>query len=564
MFSIHPSWFRPLVVLLLLKAASTVRAAEFDHRPDIVLILADDLGFSDLGCYGGEINTPHLDRLAGRGIRFTQFYNAARCCPTRASLLTGLYPHQAGVGHMTYDAGAPGYRGDLSRNSVTIAEVVGSAGYQTMMAGKWHVSFNRGPDGDMSNWPLARGFDRFFGTLPGHGSFWDPAGLMEGNRRISADGDFYYTEAITASAVECIENAGKTGKPFFLYVAYTAPHYPLHARDEYIRKYDTVYDPGWDVLRRTRYRRLSKLGIIDARWEHPTRDEASIPWAAEPHKTWQAHRMQVYAAMVEQMDVGVGEIVSALEKAGRLENTLLIFLSDNGASCEGHRDNKIERTGAPWTSSLIPKRTRDGRPVVPGDHPDLRLGPAHTYGSYGLRWASVSNAPFRRHKSWVHEGGIATPFIVHWPGQIKNGGFLCRWPAHVIDLMPTFVEVSQATYPKVHGDSTILPMQGSSLVRAFQGGLVGHKFLCWEHEGNRAVRKGKWKLVSEFPGTWKTFYPYPKSGAWELYDMEEDRGELDDLAAERPEVVEELAAIYERWAEASMVVPWEELEGKQE
>jgi len=274
--------------------------------------------------------------------------------------------------------------------------------------------------------------------------------------------------------------------------------------------------------------------------------------------------MQVYAAMVEQMDEGIGKIMRALEKTSRAKNTLVVFLSDNGGSCEGHRDNKIERLDKPWTSSLIPKQTRDGRAVTPGDFPGLRLGPAHTYGSYGLRWASVSNAPFRRHKSWVHEGGIATPCIVRWPERIRNGGGFCRRIAHVIDLMPTFVEVSGARYPDVFAQRKIMPMPGESLLPAFDGKPLTREYLCWEHEGNRAIRKGKWKLVSEFPGTWKSFYPYPKKGAWELYDMENDRTELNDLADRRPELVKELSALYDRWAAASMVVPWGKLEGKQE
>ena len=386
---------------------------------------------------------------------------------------------------------------------------------------------------------------------------------MRGNRPIAADGDFYYTEAITDAAVESIQSASRAGRPFFLYVAFTAPHYPLHAREEYIRKYDGVYDVGWDVIRRRRYQRLIEFEITDGKWELPS-DEAVSPWEDEPYKAWQAHRMQVYAAMVEQMDVGVGQIVDALQKTGQLENSLLVFLSDNGASCEGHLNNTIERTGAPWKSSVIPDRTRDGRPVVPGDIPERPLGADDTYGSYGLPWASVSNTPFRRHKSWVHEGGIAAAMIAHWPHGIQQRGGLCRSPAHVIDLMPTFLDVAGAKYPQGSNGDGRTSLQGVSLKPVFEGQPLARNELCWEHEGNRGIRQGKWKLVSEYPGTWKTFYRYAKNGAWELYDMEQDRTETNDLAGEKPDVVKRLSDAYERWAAKSLVVPWKELEGKQE
>lgn len=526
-----------------------------EDRPNIVVILADDLGYSDLGCYGGEIETPNLDRLARGGLKFARFYNAGRCCPTRASLMTGLTPHEAGVGHMTYDAGEPGYRGELRRDVPTVAEALRGAGYRTGMFGKWHLTPHTKPEDDRSNWPRQRGFDRFYGTLPGYGSLWNPAGLYDGNEPIEAGADFFYTDTITAEAISFIERDGE--EPFFVYLAYTAPHYPIHAREETIAQYEERYAAGWDVLREMRFGRLKELGLLSAETKLPPRDEGSIAWEEDPNREWQAHRMAVYAAMVDEMDRAIGRVVSALEEGGELERTLIVFLSDNGGSPEGHLDNTIERMEKPWVSGLIPEKTRDGRPVVAGDIPERRLGGEDTFGSYGLRWSSLSNAPFRRHKAWMHEGGICTPCIVHWPeGGVKAGSV--TWEAgHVMDLMPTFLELAE-------GETKEWGLAGESLAGVFRGGELEREYLAWEHEGNRAIRAGKWKLVSEYPGTWRYFYSYPKGGAWELYDMEADGTEMRDLAEEHPERVKELAAIYEAWADRSMVVNWDELEGRRE
>ncbi len=527
-----------------------------DERPNIVLIMLDDMGFSDLGCYGGEIKTPNIDRLAADGLTFTQFYNAGRCCPTRASLLTGLHPHQAGIGHMTIDLGREGYRGDLNENSVTIAELLKNSGYQTLMVGKWHVSkyFEEGqPD---ENWPLQRGFERFYGTLPGSGSFWQPIGLMDGNDFVEAKGDFYYTEALTAHAVEYIDEASSTDRPFFLYTAYTAPHYPLHARQEVIEKYAGVFASGWDTLRQKRYERLADLGLINPEWSLPPRDEMSIPWEEEPNKKWQQNRMEVYAAMIDQVDQGVGKIISTLKEKEELDNTLIMLFSDNGGSAEGHLYGKIERLNIPWKSKLIPTHTKDSVKVTAGDFPGLNLGPDSTYGSYGPRWANVSNTPFRLHKSWVHEGGISSPFIVHWPKEIKATKEIRHQPAHVLDILPTCLDIAGIAYPKEWDGNPVTPMQGKSLLPIFDNTENEVRTLFWEHEGNRAVRKGKWKLVSEYPGSWKTMKSYPKNGAWELYDMEADRTETNDLAEHFPDIVKSLAKEWEQWAEKCGVLPW--------
>ena len=538
-----------ILSLLACLIACSAGAAE---RPNIVLIVADDLGYSDLGCYGSEIRTPTLDGLAENGLRFSQFYNVARCCPSRASLLTGLYPHQAGVGHMTYDAGEPGYRGELRDDVPTIAEVLKNSGYFTAMSGKWHVTLHTKLDSPRDSWPCQRGFDEFFGTLPGHGSFWDPRGMMRNNEPVRPGQGFFYTDAIADHAVEFIRTSG--GKPLFLYVAFTAPHFPLHARKKTIASYDGTYDVGWDEIRKRRHASLIERGLLPKGTRLAPRDPASITWKDEPHQQWQAHRMQVFAAMVTEMDAAIGRIVAALKECGKLEDTLLVFLSDNGGSNEGHLHNTIERMKKPWVSSLIPTKTPDGKPVRAGDWPGEKLGGPETYGSYGPRWANVSNAPFRRHKSWVHEGGISTPCIVHWP-KADRVGQITHHVAHLIDLMLTFAEAGGA-------QSTI--SDGASLMPVLAGKEAADRELGWEHEGNRAYRKGKWKIVSEFPGTWTTMYPYEKKGEWELYDMEADRTELNDLAGAEPQLLKEMVEAYETWAKRIGVVPWEKLEGKRE
>jgi arylsulfatase A-like enzyme len=553
-----------VLTLLLLQGCnadlSSSTPAPGPGRPNIVLILADDLGYSDIGSYGSEIQTPNLDSLAADGIRFAQFYNAARCVPTRASLLTGHYPHRAGLGHMNYDAGEPGYKGVLSDQTATIAEVLSAGGYRTHMTGKWHLTPKPGPESDSSSWPLQRGFQSFFGTLPGHGSFYSPAGLMKDNNFIEADEGFFYTDEISDDAASFIGEAANSDDPFFLYVAYTAPHYPLHARAETIQKYDGVYDVGWDVLREQRRHRLNELGLTNV--EVITPDEGSIPWSDETHQEWQAKRMQAFAAMVDEMDQGIGKILRALEATGIEDDTLVVFLSDNGGSPEGHLYNTIERMEKPWVSSVIPKQTRDGVEVVAGDFPDLAPGPENTYGSYGLRWASVSNTPFRRHKSWVHEGGISTPMILRWPSTVPNGGSVTHEIGHIIDLLPTFLDVAGVEYSDAGNGRRKHELPGRSLQPVLDGSEMPDRSVIWEHEGNRAIRRGNWKLVSEFPGTWAYFYSYAKDSRWELYDMSIDRGEQNDLADVHPELVQDLAREYERLAAESLVVQWDQLSGR--
>jgi len=526
------------LISVLVVASHASWAADRPDRPDIVIIMADDMGYSDIGCYGSEIHTPNLDALADKGIRFTQFYNTARCCPTRASLLTGLYPHQAGIGHMMNDNGVPGYRGDLSDRSVTIAEVLRGAGYATFMSGKWHVTrFVEGPN---HNWPMQRGFDKFYGTIHGAGSFYDPVSLTRGNTPLaSPTGNYYYTDAISENAVDYIAEHVTTtpDQPFFLYVSYTAPHWPLQALEEDIERYRGRYDTGWDVLRAERFRRMKDMNIIDPSWALAERDPSVPAWEEADHKAWQARRMEVYAAQIDRMDQGIGTIVATLTETGRLDNTLILFLADNGGCAEELTDT--------WTGRHFPSETRDGRAVRQGNNPDDMPGAEDTYQSYGVPWANASNTPFRLYKHWVHEGGIATPLIAHWPAQITAHGDLRSQPSHLIDLMATCVDVAQARYPKTtETGQPVSPMEGTSLLGAFNGKSIPRDALYWEHEGNRAIRVEDWKLVAR-----------GLEGPWELYHLANDRTETNDLAADHPAQVEEMATLWQQWAERAHVVP---------
>ncbi len=534
----------PLMIACQSSSEETSASAA-DRRPNILLIMADDMGYSDVGCYGGEIRTPTLDRLAANGLRFSQFYNTARCCPTRASLLTGLYPHQAGIGLMTGDRGTEGYRGDLNEHSVTIAEVLKNAGYRTFMSGKWHVTKHLGQwTGDSSktdthNWPRQRGFDQFYGTILGAGSFYDPVTLTEGNTPVDLqDSNYYYTDAISDKAVAYLREA-PSDTPFFGYVAYTAPHWPLHALPEDIARYAGRYDIGWDSLRRERLARMREMEVIDADWPLSERNEEVAAWSETDEKDWQARRMEVYAAQVDRMDQGIGRIVRALEERGALDNTLIFFLADNGGCAEELSEG--------WGKQLfIPEETLAGEPVALGNsRTDLMPGPENTYQSYGAAWANASNTPFRMYKHYVHEGGIATPLVVHWPAGISATGAWRRSPGHLIDIMATCVAVGQAQYPQEVAGNTIKPMEGISLLTAFAEDTLTREAIYFEHEGNRAVRRGPWKLVAR-----------GRDGSWELYDTERDRTETNDLAEKHPAVVQELASLWQRWAERSNVLPW--------
>lgn len=518
-----------------------MNATPTPDRPNVVLILADDLGFSDLGSFGGEIRTPHLDRLAAGGVRLTQMYNSARCCPSRAALLTGLHPHQAGVGYMTagpdprtnLNTEDSAYQGYLRDGVPTIADVLSAAGYQTSMSGKWHVArqFDRS---DPSTWPNGqlhyplprqRGFDEFWGMLGGAASYFDPQDLMEGDTPIGrgSEDDWYLTDEVTANAIRMIDAAVDRSQPFFAYVAYTAPHWPLHAPPEDIAAYEGAYAEGWDVTRARRHEMQRDLGLVPSSWSISKRDPTAWPWEETRYPDWEAHRMAVYAAQVSRMDAGIGEIVAKLEERGELENTLIMFLSDNGGCAEFLKEDVF------YDPSYVPSHTLDGRRVTLGNRPGVWAGPDDTYQSYDVCWANASNSPFRLFKRWVHEGGISTPFIAHWPDR-WDGGAIMHTESHLIDIVPTILEAAGV-------ERRDLGLEGHSMVGLLSGHTEARPTpIFFEHEGNRAMREGEWKLVSAFPGR------------WELYNIAEDRSEQFDLADREAARVRQMARQWTAWA----------------
>ena len=518
-------------------------------RPNIVLILADDLGYSDIGCYGAEIETPNLDALARGGLRFSQFYNTARCSPSRASLLTGLHPHQTGVGILTHNDGPEGYPGTLNAQCATLPEVLGPSGYRCYMSGKWHLSsrFNEGP---ISEWPLGRGFHRFYGTIHGAGSYFHPRTLWRDHAWAGNDvfdPEFYYTDAISTAAAEFI--AGHDSEdPFFLYVAYTAPHWPLHALPEDIARYKGKYSEGWDALRKQRHQRLLESGVLSPEWTMTDRDPAVPAWEAVEDKHWEQSRMEVYAAQIGRMDQGIGRIVRQLSDRGMLNDTIIIFLSDNGGCAEEiYEGDGMNYAGPTRRSAQL--WTRTGKQVRFGNVPENVPGPEDGYLSYGRSWANLSNTPFREYKHWVHEGGIATPFIVHWPSAISDAGGIRHSPFQLTDVMPTLLEAAGAAYPGELAGRPVTPLEGISMRKCIAGDQDTVHRLFWEHEGNAAVRHAQWKLVRKYPGD------------WELSDVNVDRTELTDVAGKYPEVVAELAQAYVNWAARCGVIPREKILG---
>ncbi len=516
---------------------ASAATAQPDARPNIIIILVDDMGWSDIAPYGGEIPTPNLDALAAHGVRFTQFYSTPRCSPTRASLLTGLYPHQAGMGHLdnVIREGSVGTTGRLNERSVTIAEVLHAAGYFTAMSGKWHLGQQNGSP------PWQRGFERSLSLRAG-GMYFPNQNFQGGGDELTRraqeplylDGtptprdapvfgkDWYATSLWTDFGLKFIDEARKAKKPFFLYLPYNAPHFPLMAPAELIAKHRGKYKAGWDRLREARYRRQITMGLIEARWPLSPREPDSPAWdsLSDEAKDRFDHLMAVYAAMVEAIDTSVGVLVKGLETRGALDNTLILFLSDNGANAESGPDGRFN-----------------------GDPP----GGPNSNLYLGMNWAAVGNTPFRRFKHFTDEGGIAAPFIVHWPRGIpvNRRNAVERQPAHVIDVMPTIIDVAGATYPREFKGQEIQPIEGVSLRAAFAGqSLRRTQPLFWEHEGNRAVRSGNWKLVSTYPD------------GWELYDLGADRVERNDLAAQHPDIVKTLATEWNAWAERAHVDPW--------
>ena len=530
--------------------ASSENGGGDSSRPNVIVIMVDDLGFSDIGCYGGEINTPNIDSLGYNGLRFTQMYNGARCCPSRAALLTGLNPHQAGIGQMTSNLGVPSYQGYLNDGCVTMAEVLKSAGYTTLMSGKWHVGggYDRrrrdqwNPGDATHPLPTQRGFDEYFGLMEAADSYWYPKALMLQDKLIDVESDdFHLTDAIADHAVSQIEGASSNASPFFQYIAFTAPHWPLHAWEDDIAKYEGRYMRGWDEVRGSRHEQQKGLGIVDEKWPISKRDEDAPPWEDVENQEYEDIRMAVYCAMIEQVDRGVGRVLDTLKQQGQFENTIIMFLSDNGGCAELFQEDTDWPDPSQWASTL----TLDGQEVRVGDIPELRPGPDTTFQAVELPWANVSNTPFRLFKRWFHEGGVSTPFIVHWPSRIESAAIVDNVPMHITDISATVYDAAGAQYPSEFNGNDITPLEGESFMPAIEGKpWAREKPVAVEHEGNRGIRIGDWKLVSEW------------DAPWELYNIPDDRTELNDLATSEPSRVAEMERAYNEWAERAGVVLW--------
>ena len=520
-------------------AAAVSTTAAPTKKPNILFILADDLGYSDPGCFGGEIQTPNIDKLAKGGVRFTQLYNSARCCPSRAALMTGQHPHKVGMGNMVGAreiAGYPGFTGHVSASATFLPAALRESGYSTLMCGKWHLG-NPGP--------IARGFDEYYGMLHGFDSYWDSSKytrLPINRAPLESKQPFYSTDAITDYALSFLDTARQApAKPWFMYLAYNSPHFPLHAPKDLIDKYQKVYEQGWDAIRDQRFARMRKLGVIDPRVKMsprsvvgPNRVSDINGWADKPNPAWDsippdrqidlARRMAIFAAAVDRMDQNIGRVLTDLEAKGELENTLILFCSDNGACAE-------------WDPWGFDGSSGPDNVLHKGIELD-KMGQPGTYHSYGSGWANACNTPWRLYKHYTHEGGISSPSIAHWPAGLKAPkGSVDNTPWHFIDLFPTLAAVGNAKLPK--------ECEGFSMVPVFGGKKVKHPPLFWEHEGSRAVRDGKWKITALYP-----------KGKWELYDIEADRSEQNDLATKYPDRVRQMSVQWEQWAKANNAIPW--------
>lgn len=519
-----------LLIGLLAFVSPGYAQKKVDKKPNIILIMVDDMGYSDIGSYGGEIQTPNIDKLAAEGIRFREFYNNSICAPTRASLITGQYSHRAGMGYFDVNLGLPAYQGYLNKESLTLAEVLKLNGYSTLMSGKSHLGK------DSLSWPNQRGFEQFYGFIPGASNYFDigeygqapPVTLVKNNKKENLKPGEYLTNKIADNALAFLDEQSKTNKPFFLYLPFNAPHWPLQALPEDIAKYKGRYDIGWDSLRQQRLVRQRELGILLPDQSVAERDSEVPQWdhlTYDAKKLWAA-KMEVYAAMVDRVDQSVGRLLDKLKELKKDDNTLIIFISDNGAQ---------------------------GGYASPQRKPQRNTGPVGSPGSYDYQeqsWAYVSNTPHRQYKNNMHEGGFSSPFIAWFPKQIK-GGTLVKGTAHLIDIAPTLYEVAGATYPTAFSGVKPHPLAGKSLVPVLTGKATEvnrGEPLFWERAGNRAVRKGDWKIVSTYP-----------NHKWELYDLSKDRGETTDLANQLPEIVNELSAEYFKWAERTGVVDYDKI-----
>ena len=524
-------------------------------RPNVIVVLVDDMGYSDLGSFGGEVKTPHLDRLAANGLRFTQNYNSARCCPSRASLLTGLYSHQAGIANFTgrdsTDRLGPAYLGKLNKQCMTLAETLKSSGYQTYGVGKWHVGHEESP--------TDRGFDEYYGYIRGHStSQWKEGNYMRlpvgRTPEIKFESDsFYATNAFNEYAVEFLKQARKKEPPFFLYLAHSSPHFPLHAPAKTRDRYLDTYRKGWDVLRKERFERQSSSGLVTDSWKFTGLSEVPVDvdaianhYAGKPNPDWKdvpenrredlAYRMATFAAMIDHVDQGIGKIIDQLEKGGDLANTLILFTSDNGACYE-------------WGPFGFDRSSRKGfTQLHEGD--DLKeVGGPGTYHSVGSAWSCLSNTPLRMYKHFNHEGGNCSPLLAHWPKGISKPNRWVRSPVHLIDVMPTLLEVGGADYPKKFKDEEIIPVEGRSLVPFFEGaGKASERVLCFDHFDSSAIRKGDWKLVRG-----NNRY---KKRTWELYNLAEDRCETKNLIESSSDKAKELEAEWLAWAKRVKVNPY--------
>lgn len=538
----------------LLPSVAAAQDAPADSRPNVLVILVDDLGYSDLSSYGGEVPTPNIDALAHEGLRFTQTYNSARCCPSRASLVTGLYPHQAGIGSFVSDPDperGPAYLGRLSDQCVTFAQVLKSAGYQTFMVGKWHMNLPG---------PIEHGFDEFYGFVRGYSQGqWDPRNyqrLPEGHTpELSYEpGAFYATDVFSDYALAFLNEAHKQAdRPWLMYLAYSSPHFPLQAPKETVDKYMETYRRGWDVLRQERFERQKQIGLATDSWTLPPRsivplggEEKTAGYAGEDNPAWDtlpadrredlARRMAIFAAMVEHVDTGVGRITDYLKETGQFDNTLILFLSDNGACYEWGP------YGFDGPDQRVPKEPHQTPEQLAG------MGGPGTWLSYGSSWANLGNTPLRMYKHFTQEGGICTPMIAHWPKGISEPDRWVREPTDIIDVMPTLCEVGKATYPEELDGQTIIPEEGASLVPIFWGGSLGERPLFFEHQEARAMRQGPWKIV------WSKYEP--REIRWELYNIDEDRCETHDLAGEQPGRVQAMADAWLAWAKRVKVYPF--------
>lgn len=498
-------------IALFLGACSLAQAAE---RPNIIFILVDDMGWSDLGCFGSEIHTPNLDSLAHQGVRFTQMYNTSKCFPSRACLLTGVYAQQNGMSEN---------EGEL-QNSVTLGEVLRDAGYRTLASGKHHGTENL----------YDRGFDHYYGLRDGCCNFFNPGiqrpGEPDPGRKRTRywcidektyhpytpdDPDFYTTDAFTDNALKWLDEPETKEKPFFLYLAYNAPHYPLHAWPEDIAKYKGRYDVGYHVIQEERFKRQVMMGLIDPATTPFVKEPGPQSWESlsDEERAMEAHRMEIYAAMLDRVDQNVGRLVDKLKSMGKLDNTLIMFAADNGGCAE---------TTNPIVASKDP---RD-------------MGGVASFEVVGENWANVQNTPLRFYKNYSHEGGICTPFIAFWPNGIKQAGKISDQVGHFIDIMPTVVELADAKYPKFHHNTKITPMQGISLVPALTGDSVARELpVFWQWKNGAAIRDGDMKAVR-----W--------GKEWELYDLSADRNETRDLAGSHPELLQGMVKRWEQWFEA--------------